>query len=49
MATTTAAPSPVVLERGMVIASAITAIALGITALVWPGVTLLTVALLFGA
>lgn len=49
MATTTAAPSPVVLERGMVIASAISAIALGIAALVWPGVTLVTVALLFGA
>ncbi|MFN4001977.1 HdeD family acid-resistance protein [Microcella sp.] len=49
MAATTAAPSPVVLERGFVIASAISAIALGIAALVWPGATLITVALLFGA
>lgn len=49
MAATTAAPSPVVLERGFVIASAISAIALGIAALVWPGATLVTVALLFGA
>jgi uncharacterized membrane protein HdeD (DUF308 family) len=49
MAGTTAAPSPVVLERGFVIATAISAIALGIAALVWPGATLVTVALLFGA
>lgn len=49
MAATTAAPSPVVLERGLVIASAISAIALGVAALVWPGATLVTVALLFGA
>jgi uncharacterized membrane protein HdeD (DUF308 family) len=49
MAGTTAAPSPVVLERGFVIATAISAIALGIAALVWPGATLITVALLFGA
>lgn len=49
MAATTSAPSPVVLERGFVIASAISAIALGIAALVWPGATLVTVALLFGA
>ena len=49
MAATTAAPSPVVLERGFVIASAISAIALGVAALVWPGATLITVALLFGA
>lgn len=49
MAATTAAPSPVVLERGMVVASAISAIALGVAALVWPGATLITVALLFGA
>lgn len=37
------------LERGFVIASAIAAIVLAIIALVWPGATLLTVALLFGA
>lgn len=49
MAVTTTAPSPVVLERGFVIASAISAIALGVAALVWPGATLVTVALLFGA
>lgn len=49
MADTSAAPSPVVLERGFVIASAISAIALGVAALVWPGATLITVALLFGA
>lgn len=49
MAVTTAAPSPVVLERGFVIASAISAIALGVAALIWPGATLVTVALLFGA
>ena len=49
MAVTTAAPSPVVLERGFVIATAISAIALGVAALVWPGATLVTVALLFGA
>lgn len=49
MTQTTPAPSPVVLERGFVIASAIAAIVLGIIALVWPGATLLTVALLFGA
>ena len=49
MAVTTAAPSPVVLERGFVIATAISAIALGVAALVWPGATLITVALLFGA
>lgn len=49
MAGTTAAPSPVVLERGFVIATAISAIALGVAALVWPGATLVTVALLFGA
>lgn len=49
MATTTAAPSPFVLERGFVIATAISAIALGVAALVWPGATLITVALLFGA
>lgn len=45
----TSAPSPIVLERGLVIASAISAIALGIAALVWPGATLLVIALLFGA
>lgn len=49
MAAPTSAPSPVVLERGFVVASGIAAIVLGITALVWPGVTLITVALLFGA
>ncbi len=49
MATPSAAPSALALERGFVIASAITAIVLGITALIWPGATLLTVALLFGA
>jgi uncharacterized membrane protein HdeD (DUF308 family) len=49
MALTTSAPSPVAIERGFVVASAITAIVLGIVALSWPGVTLLTVALLFGA
>lgn len=49
MTQTLPAPSPVVLERGFVIASAIAAIVLGIIALVWPGATLLTVALLFGA
>ncbi len=49
MASPTSAPSPIALERGFVITSAITAIALGIIALVWPGATLLTVALLFGA
>ena len=49
MASSTSAPSPLALERGFVIASAITAIVLGIVALIWPGATLLTVALLFGA
>ncbi|MDO9589968.1 MAG: DUF308 domain-containing protein [Microcella sp.] len=49
MVAPTTAPSPFALERGFVIASAITAIVLGIIALVWPGATLLTVALLFGA
>lgn len=49
MVSPSSAPSPVVLERGFVLASAITAIALGIAALVWPGATLVTVALLFGA
>jgi uncharacterized membrane protein HdeD (DUF308 family) len=49
MAAASAAPSPVVLERGFVIATAISAIALGIAALVWPGATLITAALLFGA
>lgn len=49
MASPTSAPSPVALERGFVVASAITAIVLGIIALIWPGATLLTVALLFGA
>lgn len=49
MAATSAAPSPVVLERGFVIASALSAIALGVAALVWPGATLFTIALLFGA
>lgn len=49
MADTSAAPSPVVLERGFVVASAISAIALGVAALVWPGATLITAALLFGA
>jgi uncharacterized membrane protein HdeD (DUF308 family) len=46
---TSLAPSPLTLERGFVVASAITAIVLGVVALIWPGVTLLTVALLFGA
>jgi uncharacterized membrane protein HdeD (DUF308 family) len=46
---TSPAPSPVALERGFVLASAITAIVMGAIALFWPGVTLLTVALLFGA
>ena len=49
MASSTSAPSPIALERGFVIASAITAIVLGIVALVWPNATLITVALLFGA
>lgn len=49
MAAASAAPSPVVLERGFVIATAISAIALGVAALVWPGATLITAALLFGA
>jgi uncharacterized membrane protein HdeD (DUF308 family) len=44
-----AAPSPFVLERGFVIATAITAIALGVAAIIWPGATLITIALLFGA
>lgn len=48
-AISTPTPSPVVLERGFVLASAITAIVMGVIALFWPGVTLLTVALLFGA
>ena len=49
MAAPSTAPSPFVVERGFVIASAISAIVLGIVALIWPGATLLTVALLFGA
>ncbi|MGY6497042.1 MAG: HdeD family acid-resistance protein [Microcella sp.] len=43
------APSPLVLERSFVLATAITAIVMGVIALLWPSVTLLTVALLFGA
>ena len=49
MAVINAAPSPFVLERGFVIATAITAIALGVAAIIWPGATLITIALLFGA
>jgi uncharacterized membrane protein HdeD (DUF308 family) len=37
------------LERGWVIGAAVVGIVLGIIALVWPGATLLTVAILFGS
>jgi uncharacterized membrane protein HdeD (DUF308 family) len=37
------------LERGWVIGAAVAGIVLGIIALVWPGATLLTVAILFGS
>jgi uncharacterized membrane protein HdeD (DUF308 family) len=46
---TTTAPSPLVLERGFLLATAIVAIVLGVVAIIWPGVTLVTVALVFGA
>ncbi len=49
MTTVSPAPSPLALERGFVLATAITAIVLGIIAVFWPAVTLVTVALLFGA
>jgi uncharacterized membrane protein HdeD (DUF308 family) len=41
--------TPVKLERGWIIGAAIVGIVLGILALVWPGATLLTVAILFGS
>lgn len=41
--------SSVKLERGWIIGAAIVGLVLGILALVWPGATLLTVAVLFGS
>lgn len=49
MTTVSPAPAPLVLERGFVLATAIVAIIMGVIAIFWPGATLLTVAILFGA
>ena len=49
MTTVSPAPSALALERGFVLATAITAIVLGIIAVFWPTVSLVTVGLLFGA